>query len=109
VAGRRGHGDAGGTSDGVEGLRAQERTEADAEAPEAQAAQRRVEVSDAILVRARKAAEMLDVDVAEVYILAAAGHLGVKRYIGKGTRAFRLEVAAVKAYVDSLPTEPVDT
>lgn len=63
---------------------------------------------DAILVRARKAADMLDVDVAEVYQLAAAGVLGPKRFIGKGTRAFRLEVAAIKAYAQSLPTEPVE-
>ena len=63
---------------------------------------------DQILVRVRKVAEMLDIDPGKVYELAAAGRLGPKRYIGSGRREFRLEVEAVKAYVQSLPTEPLE-
>ncbi|MGH3501359.1 MAG: helix-turn-helix domain-containing protein [Nocardioidaceae bacterium] len=60
-----------------------------------------------ILVTAREAADMLSVNVTEVYSLAASGALE-KRYVGKGTREFRIPVESVEAYVAGLPTEPVE-
>jgi len=59
-----------------------------------------------LLATAREAAGILAVDVSKVYELAAAGVLE-RRYIGK--RNFRIPYASLQAYVDSLPTEPVDT
>lgn len=59
-----------------------------------------------ILVTAREAADMLSLDVMTVYELAAKGELE-KRYIGKGTRHFRIPVASLHAYVDGLPVDPV--
>lgn len=59
-----------------------------------------------LLVTAREAAEMLSLDVMHVYKLCAEGQIE-KRYIGKGTRNFRIPVASIVAYVDSLPVDPV--
>lgn len=64
-------------------------------------------MTDPILVRAVDAAAMLGIDVSSVYELAASGKLE-KRYIGKGTRNFRIPVASLRAYADGLPTEAED-
>lgn len=58
-----------------------------------------------LLVTAREAADMLGVGVTTVYDLAAAGDIE-KKYIGKGTRNFRLTYASLESYVDGLPSEP---
>lgn len=59
-----------------------------------------------ILVTANEAAQMLSVSTKVIYDLAAAGDLE-KRYIGAGTRNFRIPVASLQAYADNLPIDPV--
>lgn len=56
-----------------------------------------------ILVTAREAADMLSIGLTKVYELAANGDLE-KRYIGKGTREFRIPVDSIHAYAEGLPT-----
>lgn len=60
-----------------------------------------------LLYRAAEAADILGLTEREVYVLAAAGRLE-KRYIGKGTRNFRIPLASIEAYAEGLPTEPVE-
>lgn len=57
----------------------------------------------AILVSVTEAARMLSLSKRRVYELANAGTL-TKRYVG--ARQFRLDAAEVRAYAQSLPTEP---
>lgn len=64
-------------------------------------------MTDKILVTAREAADMLSIGLTDLYNLAAAGHVE-KRYIGKGTRKFRIPVASLQAYADALPVDPVE-
>lgn len=59
-----------------------------------------------LLLRAAEAAEMLSLTEREVYELASKGLLE-KRYIGKGTRNFRIPLASIEAYAEGLPTEPL--
>lgn len=61
-----------------------------------------------LLITAKEAAGLLGVSPTAVYILAASGELGERRFIGKGTRNYRLEYAAVEAYVKRLPTAPLE-
>ena len=49
---------------------------------------------------------MLRLSPNSIYELAATG-VFTKRYVGTGTRNFRLEVSELEAYVKGLPTEPV--
>lgn len=63
-------------------------------------------MNDQLLISATDAAKALSLSPRETYNLIETGVLGPKRYIGKGTRNFRLEYAFVKAYADGLPTEP---
>jgi hypothetical protein len=56
-------------------------------------------------VSVREATDALSLSTAQVYELAAPGTLE-KRYIGKGTRNFRLTAESLRAYAESLPTEP---
>lgn len=58
-----------------------------------------------LLLRAAEVAALLSITEREVYELASGGALE-KRYIGKGTRNFRIPFASVKSYADGLPTEP---
>ena len=60
-------------------------------------------IEEQILCTARQAAELLAIGPDEVYDLANAGHL-TKRYIGRGTRNYRLLVSEVRAYAESLPS-----
>lgn len=62
--------------------------------------------SGKILLRAAEVAQMLSLTEREVYELASAGKLE-KRYIGKGTRNFRISAESVEAFAANLPTEPV--
>lgn len=64
------------------------------------------DLDDVRLLKANKVADVLDVSVMSVYELAASGVLE-KRYIGEGTRNFRITYASLKAYVDSLSADPV--
>lgn len=58
------------------------------------------------LFTAGEVAQILKVNVVAVYELAAAGELE-KRYIGKGTRNFRIPYGSLKRFVQGLPTEPI--
>lgn len=59
---------------------------------------------EAIFVTVNEAAEMLALSKWQVYELAASGLLGPRRFVG--SRNFRLEAEAVRAYAQSLPSEP---
>lgn len=59
-----------------------------------------------LLVTAREAAQMLSVGVLVIYRLAAEGKLE-KRYIGRGTRHFRIPVESVRHYAETAPRDPV--
>lgn len=59
-----------------------------------------------LLVTVAQACDLLGVKSTTVYDLAANGVLE-KRYIGKGTRNFRLTYASLERYVDELPRDPV--
>lgn len=61
--------------------------------------------SDKILVTVSEAAQMLGLAPATVYDLANAGEF-TKRYVGRGTRNFRLQVDELQQYAMRLPTEP---
>lgn len=61
-----------------------------------------------LLVTAKDAAGLLGLPTHTVYVLAAAGELGERRFIGNGKRNFRLEYDAVEAYAKRLPTEPLE-
>lgn len=58
-----------------------------------------------ILVTVAEAAEMLAVSPKTIYELTSAGEF-TKRYVGKGTRNFRLQVDELVQYAAKLPTEP---
>lgn len=58
-----------------------------------------------LLYTVAEAAGALGISENHVYVLARNGTLE-KRYIGKGTRNFRIPADSLLAYVDSLPTEP---
>lgn len=59
-----------------------------------------------LLVTAREASSLLAVSSAAVYELAAAGELE-KRYIGAGSRNFRITYESIEAYANRLPHEPI--
>ena len=59
-----------------------------------------------LLVTAKEAGEILSLSSTEVYDLAAKGKLE-KRYVGKGTRNFRLTYASLEAYAASLSQDPI--
>lgn len=59
-----------------------------------------------ILVTVTDAAQTLALSTAKVYALAAEGQLE-KRYIGKGTRNFRLTYESVEKYAAGLSQDPV--
>ena len=61
-----------------------------------------------LLVTAKQAADLLGLPTHTVYVLAASGELGERRYIGSGKRNFRLDYSAVEAYIKRLPTEPLE-
>lgn len=63
-------------------------------------------MTDPILVSVTDAARALSLSTAKVYALAAEGQLE-KRYIGKGTRNFRLTYKSVEKYAASLSPDPV--
>ena len=61
-----------------------------------------------LLVKVAEAADMLSVSEREVYRLMADGSLE-RRYIGKkGSRNYRITVASIESYVDSLSNEPAE-
>lgn len=64
-------------------------------------------MSDQILCTVKQAAEMLAIGPADVYDLANDGTLS-KRYIGKGTRNYRLLVSEIREYAEGLPSERVE-
>lgn len=57
------------------------------------------------LITVAEAADMLSLSPGTVYGLAASGTF-TKKYVGKGTRNFRLALVEVEEYADTLPTEP---
>ena len=61
----------------------------------------------ALMVTAKEAQEMLGLSDTKVYALAADGKLE-KKYIGKGTRNFRITVESIERYVASLDSDPVE-
>lgn len=61
--------------------------------------------ADPLLITVTEAARILCLPRSKVYELAAAGDL-TKRYLPGAKRHFMLEYKQVKAYVQSLPTEP---
>lgn len=58
-------------------------------------------------VTAQVAGEMLGLSRTSVYDLCADGKLE-KKYIGKGTRNFRITVESIERYVASLESDPVE-
>lgn len=60
-----------------------------------------------LLVTAKQAAEILGVSTNTIYTLAADDQLD-RRYIGKGTRNFRLTYESLQQYVAGLPTEAAE-
>lgn len=60
-----------------------------------------------LLYRVAEAAEILSLTEREVYELASKGVLE-KRFIGKGTRNYRIPAASLEEYARDLPTEPKD-
>lgn len=60
-----------------------------------------------LLYRVAEAADILGLTDREVYELASGGKLE-KRYIGKGTRNFRISAESIERYAANLPTEPVE-
>lgn len=64
-------------------------------------------MSDKLLVTAKEAARMLSVSKWQVYELVSSGQLE-RRYIGTGRHYYRIPVASLRAYVDSLPIDPVE-
>lgn len=64
-------------------------------------------VSTPLLITVRDAAQTLAISTTKIYELAGDGVL-VKRYIGKGTRNFRLTYESVQAYAESLPQDPIE-
>lgn len=63
-------------------------------------------MSTPILVTVKEASELLSLSSTEVYDLAAKGLLE-KRYVGKGTRNFRLTYASLEQYAGSLSQDPI--
>jgi len=63
-------------------------------------------VSEKLLVTVDEACELISHGKTKVYELAATGRLE-KKYIGRVR--YLITTASLQAYVDSLPTEPVDT
>lgn len=62
-----------------------------------------------LLVTAKDAAGLLGVSTVAVYELAADGGPLDKRYIGKGTRNFRITYASLEQYVAALPSEAAES
>lgn len=62
---------------------------------------------NALLVTVKEAQEMLGLSDTKVYELAKKGRLE-KKYIGKGTRNFRITVASIERYVDNLSVDPIE-
>lgn len=60
-----------------------------------------------LMVTVREAQDILKLSSTKVYELAATGVL-VKKYVGKGTRNFRLEYASLERYVAGLSQDPVE-
>lgn len=63
-------------------------------------------MTDKLLVTAREAAEILSIGISQVRILVDNGQLE-RRYIGSGTREYRIAVESLKDYVAGLPREAV--
>lgn len=59
-----------------------------------------------LLVTVKDAAVMLSLSTSKVYELAADGHLE-KKYVGTGSRNFRLTVKSIERYVAGLSQDPV--
>lgn len=59
-----------------------------------------------LLVTVAEAQMLLGQSSTKIYELAADGKLQ-KRYIGKGTRNFRIVYASIEAYIDTLSPDPV--
>lgn len=60
-----------------------------------------------LLVTVAEAQMLLGQSSTQVYDLAAKGKLE-KKYIGKGTRNFRIVYASIEAYIDTLTADPVE-
>jgi predicted DNA-binding transcriptional regulator AlpA len=61
-----------------------------------------------LLITARQCAELLGMSLPSVYELASDGGPLERRYIGKGTRNFRITYESVEQYVAGLSSEPVE-
>ena len=61
-----------------------------------------------ILYTVRDAATAMSISTDSVYDLCSTGLLE-RRYIGKGTRNFRIPAGSLLAYVESLPIDPLPT
>lgn len=61
-------------------------------------------MTEKLLVTAREAAEMLSLGVSSVRELVDNKTLD-RRFIGRGTREYRITVESLRAYVDALPRE----
>lgn len=59
-----------------------------------------------IMVTAEEAAKLTGLSKSTIRDLAATGRIE-KRYIGKGTRNYRIMYASLVAYADSLSIDPV--
>lgn len=60
-----------------------------------------------LMVSVADTQKILGLSSTKVYELAADGVL-VKRYVGKGTRNFRIEYASLERYVASLSQDPIE-
>jgi hypothetical protein len=61
-----------------------------------------------ILVTVKEAGDLLGLPTHTVYGLAREGGPLERRYVGKGTRNFRLTYDSVEAYAANLPTEALE-
>lgn len=61
-----------------------------------------------LLVTAKEAAGLIGVSTVAIYDLARDGGPLEKKYIGKGTRNFRITYASLERYVAGLPSEPLE-
>lgn len=60
-----------------------------------------------ILVTVKEAEAFLALSSTKIYELAANGVLE-KKYVGKGTRNFRLTYASLQRYADQLSQDPIE-
>lgn len=58
-----------------------------------------------LLVTAKEAAGIVGLSLPLIYELSTDGGPLERRYVGKGTRNFRITYASLERYVASLPTE----